>query len=108
MALRELVGEDGRSWQVWDTRPTPTKSNDGPARARYLARVKSEQVVDLGLLSQKRQDGWLTFATDDERRRLSPIPDGWATADEPALRRLLASADRVVSSTTARGRERSP
>jgi len=47
-------------------------------------------------LSKKREHGWLTFTAPSERRRLSPIPEQWETADEPSLRAMLAAADRVA------------
>jgi hypothetical protein len=36
--------------------------------------------------------GWLTFEQGDARRRLAPIPDGWADLPDPELRRLCSAA----------------
>ena len=88
MALREFVGDDGQEWQVWDTRPkiaAPNVSPPVPASVDELPRV-----------SKKREGGWLTFTAAAGRRRLSPIPEDWETADEPSLRAMLAAADRIA------------
>jgi hypothetical protein len=88
VALREFVGDDGQEWQVWDTRPTvapPNVNPSGPHSADELPRV-----------SKKREGGWLTFTAPAGRRRLSPIPEDWETADEPSLRAMLAAADRIA------------
>jgi hypothetical protein len=69
MAHRAFQDERGRQWQVWDVHPS-----SGIA-------VKPEL-----------QAGWLAFETNDEKRRLTPIPDGWEEASEPALQALLARA----------------
>lgn len=72
MALREFTDERGRSWLVWSTFPaTPDRSE----------RVR-----------EHLSNGWLTFTSGKERRRLVPIPAEWDEADEDELRRWLAQA----------------
>ena len=88
MALRGFVGDDGQEWQVWDTRPAITSPNVNPA--------VPDTFGDIPRISKKREGGWLTFTAAADRRRLSPIPDDWETADEPSLRAMLAAADRVA------------
>jgi len=67
MALREFNDAEGNLWRVWDTRPT--------------SRVRGE-----------RQGGWLTFEHGTLRRRLTPIPEGWADVPDEELRRLCINA----------------
>lgn len=69
MALREFTDESGRAWCAWDTRPTS-------------AQVRPEFA-----------DGWLTFESEGEKRRLSPVPDGWDTLPIDRLWLLLRTAD---------------
>jgi len=99
MALRGFVGDDGRDWQVWDTRPTIPSPNvdasDAISAADPSAAPPSAGIADFARISRKREGGWLTFTTARERRRLSPIPDGWDSADDATLRALLAVADRI-------------
>ena len=65
----------GRDWQVWETRPGP--------RSR---------------VSDARGDGWITFealGTPQEKRRMAPIPSGWAAMDDESLLLLLTQASPV-------------
>lgn len=75
------MDESGKSWRVWCILPEAihpvTRAED------YLADCY--------------QLGWLVFetTTEDEKRRLCPFPRDWETADEQALRTLLAQSERV-------------
>lgn len=69
MALREFDDADGARWWVWDTVPGTAKGLADDFRA-----------------------GWLTFDSGAERRRLAPIPDGWAELAPERLRLLLGLA----------------
>lgn len=95
MALREFVGSDGRAWQVWDTRPTIQVPNVG-APSPDTDAASSDALADLRRVSKKREGGWLTFRANNERRRLSPIPDEWELSDDASLRTLLAAADVIT------------
>ncbi len=96
MTLRDITGDDGRRWRVWETRPVfGAERLDDRARALGREATAGREGVDLGLFSAKRQNGWLTFATDGEKRRLSPIPAHWDALSEPELCALLNGADRV-------------
>ena len=87
MALRGFVGDDGQDWQVWDTRPTVGSPN--------VESPPPGMVGEFPRFSKKREAGWLTFTAAADRRRLSPIPEDWETADEMRLRAMLAAADRI-------------
>ena len=68
MPLREFTDSRGATWRVWATQPL------------------SENVrPDL-------RGGWLTFEQGTLRRRLAPIPEGWAELPEEGLRRLCTQA----------------
>jgi hypothetical protein len=71
MALRIFKDDEGVEWQVWDTVPDA-----------------SRRMVQTGY-----SEGWLTFQSDGQKRRLAPIPAGWVDAAEPALQQLR---DRAV------------
>ena len=68
MPLREFTDEKGHVWRVWDTVPASTT-----LRAEFV-------------------HGWLTFEQGMRRRRLAPIPPGWATLGDGELRRLCEQA----------------
>ena len=88
MALRAFVGDDGQEWQVWDTRPAIASPNVVPLAPGPFG--------DVPRVSKKREGGWLTFTAAADRRRLSPIPEDWESADEPSLRAMLAAADPIA------------
>jgi hypothetical protein len=53
MAVREFSDTNGVLWRVWQTRPS---------RDVYLGKLR---------------EGWLTFESGTERRRLAPVPPSW-------------------------------
>jgi hypothetical protein len=81
MAVREFLDEQEKIWRVWCIRPESihpvTRAED------YLADCY--------------QLGWLVFETTsgDQKRRLCPFPRDWESADEIALRSLLARSEAV-------------
>ena len=91
--LREFVDRNARVWEVWDTHPGRADAGErGSALTRYMA--AQPETADGRLTSVRRQyeSGWLTFASHNDRRRLSPIPDEWQLADSATLERYLAGA----------------
>lgn len=74
MALREFTDDRGERWRVWDT---------VPVRLEGMGEFRS---------------GWLTFDNGTERRRLAPVPPGWAELPPSRLELLL----RVAHATTHR------
>jgi hypothetical protein len=77
MGHRTFEDAQGVEWQVWDTIPSK-------------------------LVSTTLEGGWLTFLSTEEKRRLSPIPLYWASADDAELRRLLGQAKPVRDRTAER------
>jgi hypothetical protein len=76
MALRSFH-HHGREWTVWDTRPEPKQG---------VARLS---------VADGYTDGWLTFQSDQEKRRLAPVPNAWFDLPEPQLAALLEQASPV-------------
>ena len=74
MATRAFTDRQGDGWKVWETVPQDARGCQ-PAYA----------------------NGWLTFehATRGDRRRLAPIPDGWADASEDRLLLMCRVAEPV-------------
>jgi hypothetical protein len=46
-------------------------------------------------LPEPFESGWLAFESVGEKRRLSPIPEGWASRSDDGLRQLWQAADVV-------------
>jgi hypothetical protein len=55
----------------------------------------SEEISSRARLPDPYRSGWLSFASGDDRRRLSPVPDDWELLSEEGLRDLCARADPV-------------
>ena len=69
MAYREFTDGVGTQWRAWDTYPG-SAANVRPGF----------------------EGGWLGFESDDERRRLAPVPPSWEDASEDELREMLIRA----------------
>jgi hypothetical protein len=93
MALREFTDSLGRRWRVWAVRPQhlerrkPTPAAPPPGAPERRQRRELRSVV-----GEELRRGWLTFETGRLRRRLAPIPEGWALASDAELERLCEAA----------------
>ena len=79
MPYREFVDSANVHWKVWETVPLNGK-----------------------VLSKGYENGWLTFDSGQELRRLGPVPDKWEDLPDAKLRSLLKEAT-IASKTPARG-----
>lgn len=77
MSLREFVDGTGKRWKAWDI--TPDRMHPSTRAEDYM---------------QPFLDGWLVFESLDGgvKRRLHPIPPGWAEMAPGELERLCTSA----------------
>ena len=85
MAYREFRDSAGLTWRVWDTLPTRPQVMDAMWR-----------------------DGWLTFQSGSARRRLAPIPTGWADESPNRLELMCKAAQPAIREMPARGSGSSP
>ena len=83
MAYTEFTDRAGRCWRVWYTLP---KLADA-----------------LTILPQEWKEGWLTFESEGEKRRLAPVPSGWERLSPERLELLSRMAQPTIPS--ARHRE---
>lgn len=77
MAARSFDGRDGRRWLVWRVVPGQHSTTALTAKSQLPG----------GL-----QGGWLCFETEDEKRRLAPVPDEWEALEDERLRELCGEA----------------
>ena len=113
MAHRTLIDEAGVRWEVWDVRPHWTnRRSEQERRQRTIddpdvdppvleerhgvdRRHVERKVVPRLTMPEGLSQGWLTFESAAERRRLSPIPSGWDTASTSELAAFCARASMV-------------
>ncbi|MGH7618994.1 MAG: hypothetical protein ACREPM_17375 [Gemmatimonadaceae bacterium] len=72
MAIRVFTDSQGVEWRVWSTVPSSAAS-----------------------VSPELSDGWLSFDSGVQRRRVGPIPPGWESASDERLELIC----RVASPT---------
>ena len=94
MAHRRLQDQNGRWWDVWDTRPTIIDRRAGrdrrtDSRVAGDRRQKSEPRV---AVEPEFRKGWLAFQSGTDWRRLAPIPEKWESMSDTELLALLARA----------------
>jgi len=83
MAIREFTDSRGVTWRVWRTKPRAGSVYDETLRA-----------------------GWLTFESSQGRRRLAPIPTGWADATPERLDLMCRAAEAVATRRSVRAPRR--
>lgn len=113
MPYRTFADEQGRSWEIWDVRPGRVERRGSERRqedARHWAGPERRVADDRRQERQVRMrldyplsEGWLVFKSDEEKRRLAPIPPDWESFRGQELRDLWQKADIIVE----RIRERS-
>jgi hypothetical protein len=74
MAVREFTDSKGVTWRVWNTRPSMSL-----------------------FYGEELRNGWLTFESATERRRLAPIPGGWEDVSADRLELMCRAASEVSS-----------
>ena len=111
MAYRIFRDSHGTEWQAWDVVPRleERRVNDRRARVAEPRQADRRARLDRRILSGPRSvltrgmgAGWLCFAADVEKRRLSPIPEGWEHCPSAQLERYCAvatTARRVITET---------
>ena len=96
MAHRQFTDSRGTRWDVWEVEPSHAERRratedrrqtrrPGPERRRIADPTRVRISTELTL-------GWLAFQAMHEKRRLTPIPDGWQLLSEARLEQLLQSA----------------
>lgn len=103
---RTFRDDAARLWNAWDVHPTwgerraherrlksgappPARSSD-----RRLAHRRRTTGIRIAL-PPRLASGWIAFECGDERRRVAPIPAGWAEVSEDLLRALWATAEHL-------------
>lgn len=109
MAYRVFRDSRGTEWQAWDVVPRleERRVNDRRSRAAVPLQNDRRSRMDRRILSGPRSvvgatmaGGWLCFSAEDEKRRLSPIPDDWQRCPSAKLEEYCAEATPARRVTT--------
>ena len=94
MPMREFADALGQIWQAWDTHPKGVThvSKGETAFTRFVANTAKREGREPTTVRDQYAEGWLTFKLANDRRRLTPIPEGWELADDATLQRYLSLA----------------
>lgn len=113
MPYRTFADEQGKSWDIWDVRPERVERRGVERRQedakpwagpeRRVADERRQERESRVRLTYPLSEGWLVFKSDEEKRRLAPIPPHWESLRGQELRELWENADIIVE----RIRERS-
>jgi hypothetical protein len=99
MSLRTFVDSSRREWLAFDVIPraderryTERRDPDEPGFSGDERRDTDRRLTVGGVGRMQGAEGWLCFECGDDRRRLSPIPKGWARASDATLEAYCRSA----------------
>lgn len=94
-----------RLWNAWDVHPIwgerrveQRRLVEGRPPVALNNRRRKDRRSGTGLriaLPPRLARGWIAFEYGDERRRVAPIPDGWADLTDEGLRALWRTAEEL-------------
>jgi hypothetical protein len=101
-----------------ESRPTPpdqplprtfTDSVGGTWTVREITPGPMPEKLSQLLREDRRRGGWLLFMSEaNEKRRLSPVPHGWAGLSDTELEALCMRARRVPPAPARRSQDSEP
>jgi hypothetical protein len=110
MALRTFIDSSRREWLAFDVIPraderrySDRRNDDEPPFVGEERRDSDRRLTVGGSGTMQGTEGWLCFECGEDRRRLSPIPNGWTRASDAMLEAYCRSA---VPSRSSRRVER--
>lgn len=99
MSLRAFTDSNGQKWEAYDVVPRIEERRRYDRRSGEVKvdpsdeRRDTDRRVTVGRSQHiTSKAGWLCFESQDERRRLTPIPADWARCDDAQLETYLREA----------------
>jgi len=108
VSYRTFLDSTGRRWEVWlvtpaaaerrkvDRRGSASSGFAGASNRRTTPDRRRSPFRRSVTVASEYHNGWLCFESEGEKRRLVPIPEGWAEMGPDRLSSLLQAAKRVV------------
>lgn len=93
MPHRQFVDFTGSTWDVWEVRPQAAE--DAIRKVRAERAQGASEWSGASPVNRALAEGWLCFENGPEKRRLAPIPEGWAQESDATLETLCAQATAV-------------
>jgi hypothetical protein len=91
MAHRTFIDSFGRHWDVWSVMPVGAeRRRDSTSGWRSNERRHRREERDM--IDDRWANGWLTFETRGEKRRLAKYPDHWMELSPEQLEWLCDGA----------------
>lgn len=99
MSLRAFTDSNDRQWEAYDVVPRTEERRRYDRRSGEIKvdvtdeRRDADRRITVGRSEHiTAKAGWLCFESQDERRRLTPIPDDWVRCDDARLEEYLNQA----------------
>ena len=93
MAMRTVVDADGVTWELWEVQPALVEKRQDNAGAPEDSGDRRQTRSVRMRVSPPMREGWLAIRSSAERRRIAPIPPGWAELSDEELLALVARAE---------------
>lgn len=115
MSYRSFTDSTGTEWEAFDVVPQLAERRVGDRRhdrkpIGFVDRRGSERRAiksHRAVMAPGLGGGWLCFESDSDKRRLSPIPPGWAQSSDAEIEDYCRLAHPVRRSAQSDGRRRS-
>ena len=98
MAHCTFIDSLGRSWDVWSVIPEGTERRHRRSALAWLFGERRHRREERDMIDDRLANGWLTFETHGEKRRLARYPENWAELNSEQLERLRDGAVVVPNS----------
>jgi hypothetical protein len=116
MGYRSFKDSTGIEWDAWDVVPQLGERRiEDRRQARQSIAFRDRRRAERRIVMSRRalmagglSNGWLCFEGPTEKRRLSPIPDGWARCSESQLEEYCRMARPVQRPTEIHGEQEGP
>src|SRR5436309_2263344 len=85
MAHRSFIDSLGRHWDVWSVMPVGAERRRRDSNPTWMSQERRMRREDRDMIDDRWANGWLTFETRGEKRRLARFPEDWTELDSTQL-----------------------
>jgi hypothetical protein len=92
MPHRAFIDSLGRRWDVWSVIPIGAERRHRDAAPASIEPERRVRAEERDMIDDRWANGWLTFETRGEKRRLANYPSDWMDLDPDQLEWLCDGA----------------